>query len=92
MSKLIVRHRTLGKVEITVDPEDLNLLKSAEVYIKSEKGRDVPSYLMVVDNGKRVNASRWLLKKHKQLRKGRHVFFGEKGSFDLTKANLFQYS
>lgn len=92
MSKIVVRHRALGKVEITLDPEDVKLIKSAEVYIKTEKGRDVPPYLMVKDKGKCVNASRWLLKKHNTLRKGRHVFFGDKGSFDLTKANLFQYN
>jgi hypothetical protein len=93
MKSIAVNHRALGKVKINLDPEDVELFKNQTVFLKREKGREVPTYLMVVlKNGKFMNASRWLLKQHKLLKRGRkRVMFNDKNSFNLSKANLVQF-
>jgi len=95
MSKSIIRvkHRGLGNIEIQVDPEDYQMMKSIEVFVKSETGRKVPPYLLVIGkDGKRMNASRFILKQHKLLQKDKHVFFKDGNSFILCKNNLIQYT
>jgi len=92
MKSIAVNHRELGKVRIKLDPEDVELLSKVTVFLKREKGRNVPTYLMVaLKNGKFMNASRYILKQHKLLKRGRkRVMFNDKNSFNLSKANLVQ--